>query len=73
MGVVLLRLKRHQEALEVFLESASSFEEAGDEVNLAMSHNNMAGIFADMGDYENAVRYNELALPVFQENGIQQY
>lgn len=73
VGVALFRLKRHQEALEVFLESAAFFEEAGDDVNLAMCHNNMAGIFADMGDFENAVRYNELALPVFQENGIQQY
>ena len=72
-GVVLLRQKKHQEALEVFLESASFFGETGDLVNLAMSHNNMAGIFADMGDYENAVRYNELALPVFQKNNIQQY
>lgn len=73
VGVVLVRQKNHQQALEVFLESASFFENAGDEVNLAMTHNNMAGIFADMGDYVNAVRYNELALPVFQENEIQQY
>lgn len=73
VGVALLRQKKHQEALEVFLESASFFERTGDVVNLAMCHNNMAGVFAGMEDFENAVRYNELALPVFQQNEISQY
>lgn len=30
------------------------------DASLAMSPNNIAGIFVDLSDYQNAIRYNEL-------------
>lgn len=73
IGVSLLRQKKHRVALEHFMESAAYFESIGHDINLAMCHTNMAGVFADLGDYQRAVEYNGMALPVFQTFRIPQY
>lgn len=68
-GAAQMRQGHYQEALTTFFESLEYFEAVRDSMQMGKSYNNIATIYGELGDVDNAIEYGEKAVAIFSKYG----
>lgn len=70
LGAVLLRQGDYNGTIKTLTESATYFEETGDKLNAAKCYSNISSALAELENYKQAIKYNENALTIFEEQNL---
>jgi len=73
IGAVLLRQSRYEDAIEVLTSSATYFESVDKITNAARSYTNIAAAHAELGNYNEAIKYSQDAIKIFKDNNLDQF
>lgn len=70
LGAVQLRQGDYNGTIKTLTESATYFEETGDKLNAAKCYSNISSSLAELENYEQAIKYNQNALAIFEEQNL---
>lgn len=65
IGAILLKKGDYNNTIKTLTESVSYFEKTGDKLNAGKCYSNMSAAFAELGNFNKAIEYNEKALEIF--------
>lgn len=73
IGAILLKKGDYTTTIKTLTESVSYFEKTGDKLNAGKCYSNMSAAFAELGNYNKAIEYNEKALVIFEAKQLSQF
>ncbi|MDB4584342.1 sensor histidine kinase [Draconibacterium sp.] len=73
IGAIQLRQGDYNNTIKTLTESVSYFEKNNDDLNAAKCYSNMSAAFAELGNFDSAIEYNEKALQVFNTQNLTQF
>jgi len=73
LGAIQLRQGDYNNTIKTLTESATYFEKTDDQLNAAKCYTNISTALAELGNYSNAIEYNERALQIFNDQDLVQF
>jgi len=66
-----IELQSPDSAINIYEQAGTLADKMEDKLRLGQSHNYRGIVYSDMGDYEAALKHNEIAIKLFEEVGYQ--
>ena len=73
LGSVLLRKTRYEDAINTLLSSANYFESRGEAMEAAKCYSNVSTAYANLENFDQAIKYSEKALQTFRSLNEMRY